>query len=227
MNDMSLTSDKKVVKRVWSAYGTNEPYYSMITDEKFHSKNIAEHLDEFWESGKDSLKIIKELYEKYKTNNKNPRVLAYGCGVGRLMKAWGEDFGYTIEGCDISPSHLLIAKDILGEEYPLHLVEPGECPKEYDLIFSIMVLQHNRPELMKLCFRSIIEALNTGGLAILHAPYYIHSVKKSDETMEMNYVPKDEIMSLVEEMGAKLLACNEEHDICGGGIKNCIYVINK
>ena len=216
-------TDEEVVKKVWSAYGTADPYFSVLTEDKFHKERIAEHEAEFWDTGNKSVAILKEIYEEYHTHTtkEKPRVLDYGCGVGRLMKAWGD-----CEGCDISPDHLAIAKHMLPEA-TLHLVEPGECPKGFDVIFSLIVLQHNRPELMKKCVRSIVDALNSDGLAMLHAPYFISVVHRSEEIMEMNYVPKDEFVKVVEEAGAKVIAYNEKYDLCGGGIKNCIYIISK
>jgi SAM-dependent methyltransferase len=229
---MNAASDEEVVKKVWSAYGTQDPYFSVLTDDKYHKEHIAEHEAEFWDTGKKSVSALKEIYEEYHTHFKGtgsgqakPRVLDYGCGVGRLMLAWGEG----CEGCDISQAHLDIAKDKLGcgAEAGLHLVEPGECPKGFDVIFSLIVLQHNRPELMKKCIKSIVEALNPDGLAMLHAPFYIRNVHRSEEVMEMNYITKDEFLKTVEEAGAKVIAYNDKYDLCGGGIKNCIYVVSK
>jgi 2-polyprenyl-3-methyl-5-hydroxy-6-metoxy-1,4-benzoquinol methylase len=218
-------TDEEVVKKVWSAYGTQDPYFSVLTEDKFHKEHIAEHEAEFWDTGNKSIQILKNIYEEYHTHTKTekPRVLDYGCGVGRLMKAWG----VGCEGCDISPAHLEIAKDKLDSTHPLHLVEPGECPQGYDVIFSLIVLQHNRPELMKKCVKSIVEALNPDGLAMLHAPYFIETVHQSDTVMEMNYLTKDDFVKTVEESGGKVIAYNEKYDLCGGGIKNCIYVISK
>jgi len=224
-------TDEEVVKKVWSAYGENDAFFSVLTEDKFHKEHIAEHEAEFWNTGKESVAILKDIYEEYHTHAdsrtvrtvRTVRVLDYGCGVGRLMKAWGAG----CEGCDISPAHLAIAKGKLDETHPTHLVEPGDCPKGYDVIFSLIVLQHNRPELMKKCVASIVEALNDEGLAMLHAPYYIQTVYQSDEVMEMNFVPKDEFVKVVEEAGAKVIAYNEKYDLCGGGIKNCIYVVSK
>jgi SAM-dependent methyltransferase len=225
MDGVSSKTDEEVVKKVWSAYGENDAYFSVLTEAKFHKEHIAEHEAEFWDTGKKSVQILKDIYEEYHThtNNPSPRVLDYGCGVGRLMMAWGAG----CEGCDISPAHLAIAKDKLGDAHPIHLVEPGECPKGYDVIFSLIVLQHNRPELMKKCVRSIVDALNTDGLAMLHAPYFISVVSQSEEVMEMNYITKDEFVKVVEEAGGKVIAYNEKYDLCGGGIKNVVYVISK
>jgi hypothetical protein len=80
---------------------------------------------------------------------------------------------------------------------------------------------------MKKCVRSIVDALNSDGLAILHAPYFIPVVHRSEEIMEMNYITKEEFVATVEEAGAKVIAYNHKFDLCGGDIKNCIYIVSK
>jgi SAM-dependent methyltransferase len=222
---MDVLSDEELVKKVWTAYGEKDPYYSVMTKDIYHIDQYEENKTAFWEMGRKEANIVKDIYEEYHTHTKveKPRVLDYGCGVGRLMMSWGAG----CEGCDISPTHLGIAKEKLGEEHPLHLVEPGECPKGYDVIYSLLTLQHNRPSLMKKCIKSIVEALNDDGLAMLHAPYYMEKVYPSVETMEMYYLPKDEFVKTVEEAGASVIAYNEKYDLCGDNIKNCIYIVSK
>jgi SAM-dependent methyltransferase len=219
-------SDEAVVKKVWDNYGKSDPYFGVMTNPEFHKENIEKHSEEFWRAGKHDTERVKRIYEEYHTHAEGKekiRVLDYGCGVGRLMKAWGEG----VEGCDISPAYIAEARKNLGEEAVLHLIEPGDCPKGFDVIYSLIVLQHNRPALMKKCMRSIVEALNPRGLAIIHAPYFIPIVYQSDEVMEMNYVPKEEMVKEVESAGGVVLAFNESWDGCGGGIKNVIYIIYK
>lgn len=217
--------DSQVVKKVWSNYGEKDPYFSVLTEERYKMENFNQHEAEFWNTGKENVELLRRIYERYHAHTKEekPRVLDYGCGVGRMMKAWGEG----CEGCDISPAHLAKAREALGSAHPLHLVEPGECPKGYDVIYSMIVLQHNRPSVMKQCMKSIVEALNPRGLAMIHAPYFIETVYQSDEIMEMNFVPKPEMEEVINQAGGRVLSYDETHDSCGGGIKNCIYIIYK
>ena len=80
---------------------------------------------------------------------------------------------------------------------------------------------------MKTCFQNIVRALNPRGVAILHAPYHIEHLCPSDTVMEMNYLPKEDVVKAVEEVGGQVLSYNEDKDLCGGDIKNCVYVIYK
>jgi len=213
--------DASIVKSVWSKYGSDEPYWSVLTDPKFKKSNINDnnHKNEFWLSGQGDVSWIKSLIDLKAFVN--PKVLDYGCGVGRLTHAWE-----NAEGCDISEPHLVIAR----QNYPdriFHLIEPGDCPGGYDIIFSLIVLQHNRPSLMEKCFTNILRALNTNGIAVLHAPYYIQAVHHSDSVMEMNYLPIETVASIAQREGAIILGCNKDRDMCGGEIKNCTYIIKK
>ena len=186
----------------------------------------ADNASKFWLAGQHDVDRLKRIYEDYHTHAEGKekiRVLDYGCGVGRLMKAWGNG----VEGCDISPAYLAEARKNLGEDTILHLIEPGECPKGFDVIYSLNVLQHNRPSLMKKCMRSIVEALNPKGLAMIHAPYFIPRVQHSDTVMEMNYVPKEEMQTEIDAMGGVILGYDERWNGCGGDIKNTIYIIYK
>jgi SAM-dependent methyltransferase len=219
-------TDEAVVKKVWDNYGTNDPYFGVMSNPEFHANTLSDNASKFWVAGQHDADRLKRLYEEYHTHAEGKdtiRVLDYGCGVGRLMKGWGNG----VEGCDISPAYLAEARKNLGEEAVLHLIEPGDCPKGFDVIYSLIVLQHNRPILMKKCMRSIVEALNPKGLAMIHAPYFIPRVQHSDEVMEMNYVPKDEMVKEIEAVGGVVLAYDESWDGCGGDIKNLIYVIYK
>jgi SAM-dependent methyltransferase len=213
--------EQEIVKRVWSTYGTTEPYWSVLTEDKYKMEKKDEDAEaEFWASGANQVSWLKSIYENYWTTEE-PRVLDYGCGVGRLTKPWSK-----AEGCDISEPHLELARKHCPDR-TFHLIQPGECPVGYDVIYSLIVLQHNRPELMKTCFQNIVKALNPQGIAILHAPYYIQHVCSSDTVMEMNYLPKADVVKAVEEVGGQVLSYNEDNDLCGGDIKNCVYVIYK
>jgi 2-polyprenyl-3-methyl-5-hydroxy-6-metoxy-1,4-benzoquinol methylase len=216
--------DSQIVKNTWNRYGKEEPFWSVITNTKFKQENINQkNLDEFFLSGKHDAEFIKSKYKKYYTHE-NPKILDFGCGVGRILSAWANP--KLADGCDISASHLETAKKYCIHN-TLHLVEPGQCPKGYDIIYSLITLQHCRPNLIKQCVISIIHALNTNGLALLHIPYFIARVHSSDTNMEMNYITQEEVNTICKENGVKILDIDESRDMCGGNIKNCVYIIQK
>lgn len=214
--------DSEVVKKVWTKLGAEEPYWSVLTEEGYKKEKWEAHEAQFYRTGENQIEWVKWILGEYSIKPELfTKVLDYGCGVGRLTKAWD-----GAEGCDISEPHLEKARALLPDR-TFHLIEPGECPKGYDFIFSLIVLQHNRPELMKKCFESILDALNPRGYAFLHAPYWIEHINRSDEEMEMNYLPKEDVRAVAEAKGCLVVREDESHDLCGGNIKNCCYLIYK
>jgi hypothetical protein len=74
------------VAEVWSSYGTNDPYWSVLTDERYRAKNMGntEVLEAFYASGANNI----GRFEAWLARNELPlgqdMVCAeYGCGVGR------------------------------------------------------------------------------------------------------------------------------------------------
>lgn len=216
--------DAQVVKNTWNRYGQEEPFWSVITNDQFKKENINQtHLDQFFLTGKHDTQYIQTIYKKYSTHE-NPKVLDFGCGVGRILAAWEKP--EMADGCDISASHLETAKKYCIHN-TLHLVEPGQCPKGYDIIYSLITLQHCRHNIIKQCIISILQALNANGIALLHIPYFMERVQSSDTHMEMNYITQEEVKSICKEASANILDIDESRDMCGGNIKNCVYIIQK
>ena len=218
---MSKLSDAEVVQKVWSKLGSTDPYWSVLTEEKYRAGNFEDNSEEFWKSGKDMIDWMNVRLESHFPNKKFYKVLDYGCGVGRLLKAYpGAD------GADISIAHLDVCKTRFPDRN-LYFIQPGECPDGYDLIYSVITLQHNRPELMKLCILNILKGLNDNGVAFLHLPTFIKHLHRSDEIMEMNYLSVSEVNQIVQSVGGAIVCIDESWDLCGGGIKNACFLIKK
>lgn len=102
-----------------------------------------------------------------------------------------------------------------------------DCPKGYDVIYSVKELQHSPQPLFKKRVKSIVEALNENGLALLHAPYFIDEDHFTKTQEAIYYLTKEDFVAVVEEAGGKVVAYNHKYDLIGGGIKNCIYIVSK
>ena len=205
----------------WSNYGKKEPYWSVITQDEYSNKNINENKNQFYESGQTQAKWILEEVNNIISDFNSNKILDYGCGVGRITKHLS-----NAHGCDISKPHLEIAKsECPNNEFIL--IEPGECPKYYDLIFSLIVLQHNHPEMMKKCIYSILDSLTLKGIAFLHIPYSVPPIKKSiTGIMDMHALSKDEIKELISFQKCKLLKCFDVK-MCGPEISDAIFIIQR
>jgi len=203
----------------WSNYGKKEPYWSVITQDEYTNKNINKNIDSFYESGKPQSKwILQEIINLIPDFNPE-KILDYGCGVGRITKHFS-----NATGCDISQPHLEIAKKECTNEFIL--IEPGNCPKYYDLIYSLIVLQHNHPEMMKKCIYSILDSLTLKGIAFLHIPYSVPPMKNVNGIMEMNGLSKEEINEVISFQNCKLLKCFDVK-MCGPDISDAIFIIQR
>lgn len=215
--------DKQKVSICWNNYGKSEPYWSVLTGDIFKINKINDGIkNHFYQSGKNDADWFFSLLPP---SFAPKSILDYGCGVGRIT-GWING----AHGCDISIGHLEIAKQKCPSN-TFHLVEPGQCPHShsYDFIYSVMVLQHCRPNLIKECVTNILTALNPGGYAALHIPYHMPSpgmLPDHIHEMEMHSVPKEEIFAIITSSNCTMEAIHEI-DRCGGGIKNCVYVIRK
>jgi len=81
----------------------------------------------------------------------------------------------------------------------------SDFPK-VDLIYSIVVLQHNPPPMIRIIVRELLKALNQGGIAYFQVPtyrkdysfslkdYLSNAVKNAE--MEMHVLPQHEIFEI-------------------------------
>ena len=99
-------------------------------------------------------------------------------------------------------------------------------------VYSLMTLQHNPPATALRLIRLLCNVLAHGGCGILHIPYHVpHQYRRSaDElVMQMHAVSKADVAAAIEQSGCRLVAILDgaKYDHCGGGIENCMYVVQK
>ena len=109
-------------------------------------------------------KNVDEILASLNRGPKRPKLLDFGCGVGRLMEA-GVDSGYEVDGVDLSAEMLKIAGQSPsltkgGSRFFLTTGQNcGDAPKEhYDIVYSFLCFQH-------ICVRTIRKAI----LKAMHA----------------------------------------------------------
>lgn len=221
-----------MLNATWSLLGERESYWSVVTDDKYLAKNITEESKlAFYESGLHDAAFIEQLLNKHGHTMENKVVLDYGCSVGRITKGALTFKPKRLFGCDISLPHLELAKkDVPDAEY-FHMTENlPEFPESPEIIYSLIVLQHNRPSLMKDYIHKILNVLAPDGVAVLHMPYngtYTNLRDVKIGIMEMHSITKSDVLTIVDECGCVLLEINEDRDLCGGGIQNAVYLIRK
>jgi SAM-dependent methyltransferase len=127
----------------WVLYGQFEPYYGVLTHDRFLRANITpEARDEFWNSGRvDIARIMGEITRLFgKRDFKN--ALDFGCGVGRLVHGIA-DIADRVVGIDVSSPMIEEA----SLHAPCNAVFMRHLPDDaFDWINSYIVFQHIPPD---------------------------------------------------------------------------------
>jgi SAM-dependent methyltransferase len=230
-----MNNDFNDLKKTWNHYGQTEPYWSVLTHEKYKNKNLTKDtLDDYFDSGKYHINLLEELLQLHKSSFKDKIVLDFGCGTGRLLK-WCSIVAKKIYGYDISKEHLNIAKQNVPES-ELYCIEDTESlpsiSTKIDIIYSLLVFQHNRPPMIKKYITLLLELLNTNGIAVFHIPYYIPNYEYRQENwqgkniMEMHALKKKEVIYLSNKLNCEILSIYNVN-YCSKDIKDAIYIIRK
>jgi len=236
----SLFSDNELqkifshVQSSWTSLGINDPYYSVLTRGKFWKKLMSKkRVDEFYESGR------QEVDRLYKTLSRNAidhtsfrKCLDFGCGAGRISRWLSEGFE-TIYAYDVSKNYLKMAKkylerqDISNVEFrQVTSIEDLERFPKVDLIYSVIVLQHNPPPIIHRIIVQFMRALNAGGVAFFQVPTYKEEYRflleeyldldSSQEEMEMHVLPQHAVFEIVREENCRLLEVLEDFSTSWG-----------
>ena len=163
----------------WKSYGKTNPYFGVLSDDKYKTDNMTEDsLAEFFESGESFVKETEErLNLSFQESLANKSILDFGCGVGRLSLAFGKVPGSTVTGIDISQEMLAEAQrngDSLGlTNVKFHQYNGYELllTEKFDFINSYIVFQHiERPTGFRL-LNELCQGMNMGAIAQLHLTY--------------------------------------------------------
>lgn len=202
------------VSEVWSAYGEADPFWSVLTDERWRSKNLTDEqiLDTFYESGESEARRLDAWLGRNGLEPRDAICAEYGCGVGRITHALARRFRRVI-AFDISQPHLDAARRRLSEqgveniEYVLVRDEAdlGRL-RSVDVFYSILVLQHNPPPIMADILKHAFSGLKPGGIAFFQIPTYsLHyhfsltaywNTVAQQKTMEMHFLPQKSVFEI-------------------------------
>jgi glycosyltransferase involved in cell wall biosynthesis/2-polyprenyl-3-methyl-5-hydroxy-6-metoxy-1,4-benzoquinol methylase len=206
----------------WSKLGNEEPYWSVLTSEDFKKEKMGDEVGPFYATGQEDLDNLKLFCER---NNiawtRTWKCLEYGCGVGRVTKWLAETFAH-VWAYDISGSHIRFARNYLDQQGMKNVtfrqitsLKDLERFEKADIIYTVLVLQHNPPPVITRILKSLLKALNPGGVALFqlltYQRNYQFSAKSYLENMdhcqgaEMHVLPQSEVFRVVEETGCRLL----------------------
>lgn len=217
MNDAQAAALTAQVESVWSRYGREEAFFSVLTNPRYLSRTLSDaDVEEFYATG---VAEVERLMTVFRRNGVEARtdwsVLELGCGVARMGEAFACRFA-SYAGVDISASHLAIADDRLRSRHvanaALRLLPDFLADGDgYDVFYSVIVLQHNPPPIMLRLLDAGLSRLNPGGYAFFQAPCFLYDYRFEAEgylaergqvkTMEMHALPQRHIFELLARHG--------------------------
>jgi len=168
----------KTLEETFSDWGTREPYYSVLTSDRFLSHNMNEQtLEDFYKLGELDIHFALEILEHNRVRLNPLKALDFGCGAGRLSFALAKLFRFVI-GCDISEPHLDVARANARQfgVNNVHFCKNSENlfdlfpPESFDFIYSRLALQHIPPYLSKAYLRQFATLLKTDGYVLIQLP---------------------------------------------------------
>lgn len=214
------------VARTWTALGQERPHWSVLSSDSFLPEHIAENERAFYASGAgDVQRILSALARHGLSPSALPRVVEYGCGVGRVTPHLAARFA-EVTAIDISTSHMEMARAAVARSGRANVrFELARAPdfamgEPFDLWFSYIVLQHSPPPVIALVLRQALAMLAPGGVAIFQVPTYARGYRfaladylaapTTTGTIEVHCLPQPVVFRLAQAAGCVPLEIRED-----------------
>jgi SAM-dependent methyltransferase len=168
---LHLTDDSDAA---WRRYGEVEPYFGVLTDERFRRTNLTEEsLKDFFASGEHHLsRVLATLQEHAIAPSAPGDALDFGCGVGRIVIPMARRFR-NVTGIDISEAYRIEAmnncqrQDVVNVRFLETLRPLIEEGARFDLVHSSIVFNHISWSRGRTMIADMFELLRpTGAMAI-------------------------------------------------------------
>ncbi|MFH1313761.1 MAG: class I SAM-dependent methyltransferase [Candidatus Eisenbacteria bacterium] len=172
--------------REWEKFGRDDPYFSVISDDKFRERNLTdENREDFFRSGYVYIDTIcTKSREHIDPTFTIKQALDFGCGVGRLVIPLS-DVAETVTGVDVSDSMLDEAKKNCETRSIKNVIlvksddNLSSLTGKYDFIHSFIVFQHIPVPRGERIFKNLIDHLEDGGICVVHFTYAkVHRIRK-------------------------------------------------
>jgi 2-polyprenyl-3-methyl-5-hydroxy-6-metoxy-1,4-benzoquinol methylase len=220
------------LQKTWETLGRDDPLWAVVSLPD--KRNNGWDVEAFFATGEHDVDgMLQQLEQAGCPAAPGARVLDFGCGVGRLARAWHAR-GFKITGVDISSSMIEKGKTLLRDceiEWVLNSRPDLSCFENgrFDLVTSLICLQHIPWEYSRryiVDFGRIVRSggcvlfqlPSTGGFSLAHLrrslvdalPFklgqrYRQWRRGSQEIFDMYFTPPAEVVRAAGESGLKLL----------------------
>lgn len=170
----TINSDK-----AWKAYGKKDPYFGVLTHDKFKDENLnEENKKEFFDTGRRYANRIFKLIHKHFDPDFNPSsILDFGCGTGRLTLGFAPNTKRVL-GLDVSENMLEEAKinaKNMGQPHIEFALSDDSLSavtnEQFELVNSYIVLQHINLERGMKIIKELIDRIKPSGYGVLQMTY--------------------------------------------------------
>lgn len=162
----------------WQSLGEKDPYYAVLTCEKFRKDRLDEKTkEEFFQTGKRHVSDLINRIESQLGEIPRGRALDFGCGVGRLVFPLSEARFSSVIGVDVSEAMLLEAKRNAEKFTKCNVTFASyksfseQTEGTFDFIHSYIVFQHIPVKRGEKIIDELLNKLSSGGIAALHIPF--------------------------------------------------------
>ena len=215
------------IQNTWEHLGNTEPHWSVITSPEFKQSQIEQSSERFFRLGEADVQRLVSTLQRNGIDLESIRsCLEYGCGIGRVTPWLAKRFPQVF-AADLSEPHLQLADKLLSESkidnvslMQIQRIDDLDQLPKVDLIYSVIVLQHNPPPLIKLIIGKFLEALKPSGVAYFQVPTYEQnyrfnlqdylSRKTNRKEMEMHVLPQHTIFDAISNGGCQVLEVLED-----------------
>jgi 2-polyprenyl-3-methyl-5-hydroxy-6-metoxy-1,4-benzoquinol methylase len=159
----------------WKQWGEQDPYFGVLSRDKFRKENIDDNRTEFFESGGAVVSRVISMATRQFGQFNQGSALDFGSGVGRLTIPLAQRFKNVV-GVEISEAMIAEAQrncqlyavgnvDFVKSDDHLSRVA-----QKFDFVNSCIVLQHIPPRRGMTIISGLLHVLNPGGVIALHFP---------------------------------------------------------
>lgn len=174
----------------WDTFGRTRPWWSVLTERKYLTRAPSRKtLADFYETGRPH--VARVLRDLGLASVRGLDVLDLGCGVGRLALHFAAGGARSVACVDQSPAHLTLARQQLltPSAHGGRGLAPAAAARvrfvvtsvdllaavggreRFDLVHSVISLQHAVAPLQAALLEQLCDALRVGGVGWLQLPF--------------------------------------------------------